>query len=201
MKYSISLLFVIFIYISAQCQSYNIDTSTDANIGFNVEADIGHSFSGKDFIYAGAKILTYKLLDHDDNIWDQKYVHNGALVSGLRYMFRIKKLKHKENQRGESELGIYPEVKAYFSPYVPRKFTFTDTMENKKTVWGNYEYQFAYGFGIGIYIDDLEDDIGHLALKFEISNLDSFKIVRGFKDYYTFPEHSVLSIGISVFLW
>ncbi len=195
----IKVIVIISILVIAFCpptysNSFNVEIGTDMNAAFTLEGDIGICFKDYDFLYCGVKTQIYKLSNREDNSWNTSSIFNNLLLSGFRY--RVPVYKNKKN----STIGFHTDIKGYLNPYVPKKLKYTDTTDVGKIAYGKYDYQLGYGIGFGFYILP-EDSDGYVSIKFELTNIDAFKTLRQFKDYYTFPEHYLLALSISLFQW
>ncbi len=203
------LLYILltFSIIKSSAQSFNIDASlaTDAKNNifiWNISPGIGYSFTDKDYICGGIKFQSYSLIpsyDRDeDDLWTTTTVLNFMFYAGTRYAQPVIKTKNSKKT-----LGVFPEVRLYLNPYLPRKIKFIDDNNEKVTVRGDYSMQASLGIGFGIYLMETDGN-AYFALKFEYSTIDAFKTLRqlDYKNkHFDFPVDTQFSLGLSIFLW
>lgn len=192
----------------AEAQSFNIDASiaTDPENSimiYNVSPGLGYSFTNNDYLYGGIKFQSYSLVprySRDQNdLWSTTNVLNFMFYGGIRYNIPLFKIKNDADL--EHIIGIFPESRLYFNPYVPRQLKYIDENNAEVTATGEYATQFAYGIGFGIYIKEKENNAS-FALKFEYSNIDAFQTLRELdygNKHFDFPSTTQYSIGISLF--
>lgn len=210
MRYIIILLLLLSATIG-KSQSFNVDggMGTDSKntiFLYNLNPAIGYSFTDKDYFAVGFKFQTYSLIpkfDRDeDDLWSTTTILNFMLYTDARYLLPLGKI-HR-NTENEQTIGIYPEVKLYFNPYVPNRIKYIDIdSEEKVETKGNYTTQLAYGLGFGIYFERKDYD-KYLAISFEYSSIDAFKVLRTLEyqnKHFDFPTNRQFSIGFSIFVW
>ncbi len=194
-----NLLLYIFLFsiIKISAQSYNFDvslaTDTENKIFiYNASAGIGHSFTDNDYFYSGAQFQLYDFAPH--------YFVNLELYSGMRYAQPIMK-----THKGRNLMGIFPDLRLYFSPYIPRRFVYYNNSNERLEIYGDYACQFAYGIGFGIFLTEADDGDVYFALRFEYNTIDAFQSLRKlkFKDGITFdfPRKNQFVIELTLFVW
>lgn len=194
--------------LNAQSYVFNVGMGADTdNISliYNVSAGIGHTFIENDFVFGGLKFQTYNLVpksDRDENdMWSTHTVSCFEFFTGMRYAQPIfTKTEKRSNE--EYRVGIYPELKLLFNPYVPKNFKYINSNDEKRSITGSFNSQISYSLGFGIY-KEMTQRHTFTALHFEFSNSDAFKTIRTFQiedKNIDFPAGSQFSIGISLFL-
>ena len=134
----------------------------------------------------------------EDDLWSTKTILNFMVFTGARYIQPL--LKTKGNNK--NEVGVFPEFRFYFNPYLPRSIKYIDDNDMEIIVRGDYSLQFSFGFGFGIYIMEVGGS-AYLALKFEYSTIDGFETLKklNYDKHFDFPENRQISIGLSLFVW
>jgi len=102
---------------------------------------------------------------------------NFPVFVGLRSAFNLFEVKKGTG----SYIGVFPECRLYFSPFLPRKIDYLEHQEYPepdivRSIKGKRMSQWATGFGGGIYYGNLNR--AFLALKFETNSIDSFESIR-----------------------
>jgi hypothetical protein len=202
--------FLLLIPISVVSQSVNADVgiATDAsNTLFVVDlgGGIGHSFTDRDYLSGGIKFQGYSFIPKMDRIdgdsWSTETVLNVVFYSGARYLIPV--LHINRNTDEAKTVGLVPQVRMYFNPYVPRRLKYIDDNEMGVEVKGRYSTQWAYGLGFGIYFQGDDSDV-YAAIMFEYSTIDAFKTIRGLQyenKSFDFPVQTQYSISLSIFKW
>lgn len=191
-------------------QSFSIDGSigTDSKntlFLYNLNPSIGYSFTEKDYFFIGFKFQAYNFIPKrdriDDDLWSTTTILNFMVDVGTKYLIPIGKIhKGKEN---ENTIGLYPEVKIYFNPYLPNSIKYLDENDEEIKRKGKYSNQIAYGIGFGIYFE--RKYMGkYMAISLEYSSIDAFKEIRTLdfaNKSFEFPTNRQFSLGFSYFIW
>ena len=189
-------------------QSFNIDGSIATDNGnnlfiYNFNPGVGVSITNNDYIFGGIKFQAYNLIpksDRDeDDVWTTTTVLNFLVYSGVRHLIPLVRIN--KNSEDEYIIGIFPEGKLYFNPYVPRKLKYINDNNIEKTAEGDYSCQLAYALGFGVFFRESNED-NYLALNFEFSTIDAFKTIRTLNvenKHFDFPTQKQFSVGLSLF--
>ena len=207
MRFKICFLFCIVSY-PILSQSFNIDasiaTDTENNLFlYNIAPGIGHSFLKSDYLYGGFKFQSYSLIsraDRDENdFWSTNNILNFMVFGGWRYNQHLFRFNRGEDN--EHIVGIYPDGRFYFNPYLPRSIKYVDDIGSEIKQTGDYATQFAYGVGVGVFFKQTQNN-AYFSVKFEYSNIDAFATLRNLEygnKHFNFPQTEQYSIGISIF--
>lgn len=146
-------------------------------------------------------IPPYELRDNEDKyIGQTTHLLNFSMYGGLRYSINLFKIKKESN----SSFGIFPEVKFYFSPLIPRKIVYCEEnypyQSHFITIKGKRIAQWAYGYGVGIYYGNLK--AAYLSLKYEMSTIDIFESIRAldYKNDTFDPKSNQYIISLSLYV-
>jgi hypothetical protein len=186
----------------------DVGIATDAsNTLFIVDLNggLGHSFTDMDYFSGGIKFQGYSFIPKMDRIegdsWSTETVLNFMFYSGARYLIPV--LHMNKNTQEDKFVGIVPQIRMYFNPYVPRILKYIDDNEMEVEVKGDYSAQLAYGIGFGVYFQGVDDD-AYAAIMFEYSTIDAFSTLRGLtyeNKNFDFPAPTQFSISLSLFVW
>lgn len=192
----------LFILVSFCAQSQpaitlELGTGTQGSEPFNYDAgfSIGQTFyKNKVYSFLGIKtqkfpiIPPYKSRGSEDHYLGQTTdLWNFSIYYGLRYSINLFKIK----KESDNYFGIFPEVRLYFSPLLPRKIVYSEDnyphQNDFTTLKGKCTSQWAYGYGGGIYYGNPK--VGYLSLKYETGTIDILESIRAL-DYINNKSYS-----------
>ncbi|MFV0505159.1 MAG: hypothetical protein ACK5L5_00390 [Bacteroidales bacterium] len=164
---------------------------------------LGHTFEdNRTFLYGGLKLQEISLSGKShlkDSSPETKEYMPIPLFVGARYNFPIK--NYDPEKHSIEVLGIYPEVRLYWTPRLPFKYSYKDLSGELQTVKSEKMSQLAYGLGFGFYFGS--KDGCTLSLKFEYSSIDMMESLRMLKKDGFFSDYgksSQFMITLSFYL-
>ena len=187
-----SILFILALLLISKplkSQSFNVDSGvglgvkpTGERLGLHLSPGIGYSFNDQDYLYGGIQLDFYRLRDSettDPLAFETESIISSAILGGYRYLFPIGVL-HEATSR-EKRFGLFPEVRLYLNPYLPRRIEFLNDQGETVILKGDHKIQVAYGVALGIYFEP-HDSASYFAIKVELNNLDMFEVLRTLVD-------------------
>ena len=189
-KYCYLLLFC-WLSFAAQAQMaamVEVGTGLQGYEWMNYDVGVAFSYSliedGLLIGFLGVKVQKFPLAS-SSHLRGNKNMYNGLTTDlwnfpvfvGLRSAFNLFEVKKGTG----SYIGVFPECRLYFSPFLPRKIDYLEHQEYPepdivRSIKGKRMSQWATGFGGGIYYGNLNR--AFLALKFETNSIDSFESIR-----------------------
>ncbi len=144
-----------------------------------VSGGIGYSFFEELTIFGGINMFSQSSYlfpfeaENEDAIWEEyktERLTSFLLQAGIHHSLTLKTFTKDKSQWEYKRIGIFPEINAYFNPYLNRKYK-TGNGEEYKTP---YSTQWAYGCGGGILYGTWKM---YLALKYEFNTIDNIKSI------------------------
>ena len=158
----------------------------DAGIAFGYSVIKGESLNNgvSSTGFVGVKVQKFPIVS-PASLRKEENKYNGLTTDlwnfpvfvSLRSAFNLFEVKKGTG----SYIGVFPECRLYFSPFLPRKIDYLEHQEYPepdivRSIKGERMSQWATGFGGGIYYGNLNR--AFLALKFETNSIDSFESIR-----------------------
>nr|WP_321454249.1 hypothetical protein [uncultured Carboxylicivirga sp.] len=141
---------------------------------------IGYTFGEELLVFGGINLFSQSSYlfnfesNNDDGFEDEsptQSLTSFIIQGGIHYSITLKTFTKNRSQWEYKRIGIFPEVNAYFNPYLPRKYEVNDDTEYKAP----YKNQLAYGIGGGILYGSWRM---YIALKYECNTIDNLKSIH-----------------------
>ncbi|TAJ09697.1 hypothetical protein DMA11_19845 [Marinilabiliaceae bacterium JC017] len=145
-----------------------------------VSGGIGYSFFEELTIFGGINMFSQSSYlfpfeaESEDASWEENKTErltSFLLQAGIHHSLTLKTFTKDKSKWEYKRIGIFPEINAYFNPYLNRKYK----MENGEEYKAPYSTQLAYGFGGGIFYGSWKM---YLALKYECNTIDNLESIN-----------------------
>lgn len=164
-----------------------------------IEGGVGYSYLGI-YGFGGMKLGVHNMSNYPFSSYNQRnpfdeYLFNFSLLTGLRYNISI----YKNSSASIEHIGVFPEYRFYYTPFLTNKISYYNDQEEIITVTGGgAQSNFAQGFGIGIFAGELDE--GAFYLKFEFNTLNPFKVLNTLSYenstiYFGAPQQYAITLG------
>lgn len=183
-----------------------INILTDAKntmFGMDMGANVANKLFNNNLTYVGVKVQTWSIIPKldrdDDNSWQTESTFTMFMQGGANHYIKLANIKQKDNH--SIDIGLVPDARLYFCPYLPRNLNFYDNEHNPIELHTQYQAALFYGISLGISIKD-HFSSSSVLLKFEYSNIDVFKAIRkeNKESDFNFPSAKQWSIGIALWI-
>lgn len=144
-----------------------------------VSGGIGYSFFEELTVFGGINMFSQSSYlfpfeaESEDASWEEdktERLTSFLLQAGIHHSLTIKTFTKNKSQWEYKRIGIFPEINAYFNPYLNRKYK----IENGEEYKASYASQLSYGLGGGVFYGSWKM---YLALKYECNTIDNLESV------------------------
>lgn len=152
----------------------------DYDIVQTVSGGIGYSFFEELTVFGGLNMFSQRSylfpfeVENEDAEWEEyqtEHLTSFLFQVGIHHSLTLKTFSKNRSQWEYKRIGIFPEVNAYFNPYLNRKYK----AENGSEIKAPYQTQFAYGLGGGVLYGSWKM---YLALKYECNTIDNLESIH-----------------------
>lgn len=139
---------------------------------------IGYTFFEELTVNAGLNLFSqdsylFKFELSEEDEWDAEGKESFTsllLQSGISYSLTLKTFRKDKDPWDYKRVGIYPEMKGYFNPWVNRRYEIQESEKIKVPS----ATQLAVGFGGGVFYGSWKM---YLVLKYECNNIDNLESI------------------------
>lgn len=185
LSFLLCVLFGVYNSVTAQL-SYRLELGAgispyfDYNVAQTLSGGVGYSFFEELTIYGGVNMFSQRTylfpfeLGNEDDRWEEDRTESFTsilLQGGIHHSLTLKTFKKDRSQWEYTRIGVFPEINAYFNPYLNRKYKVEEGVGYKAP----YSTQFAYGLGGGILYGSWSR---YLALKYECNTIDNLESIN-----------------------
>lgn len=151
----------------------------DHDIVQTVSGDIGYCFFEELTIFGGMNLFSQSSylfpfeLESEEARWEEdktERLTSLLLQTGIHHSLTLKTFTKNKSQWEYTRIGLFPELNAYFNPYLNRKYR----ISNDETYKTAYSTQWAYGCGGGVFYGTWKL---YVALKYEFNTIDNIKSI------------------------
>jgi hypothetical protein len=194
--------FLFFFSSLLHAQSFGAEASASlgmkpaGSILLNGSIDLGHSFNDLDYLHGGLMMSWFPYGNFGADELEDTGIMTFNLYTGYRHLIPL-----FTTQYTEKRIGVFPEVRGMFNPYIPRMIRYQDNDELIK-VKGDYAAQLSFSLGFGVFVEP-KDAGEYWAIKFQYMSMDPFKTLRTLNSPYSssYPGSSQFAIVLSYFHW